>query len=194
MYICLAIKNKSAYNTSLYLRVSKKDAEALGRRRMLQCSCPGECEGSKACPFAISKELLDEMTIEDTRVAKLAEGDPASKDDIIKAWRNLYGKKVTGHSARRSGALQYIRRGWRAPQVAYLGRWKSNVILQYYAEEALATMPVMPSIALNQTAASHDQEMDQGRRLSDMEIADLKVAKLKLGQAHEETTDRSQGT
>ena len=116
--------------TSLYLRASKKDTEALGCRSTLQCSCMGECDSSIACPFAISKELLDEMTIEDTRVAKLAEGDPASKDDVTKAWQNLYGKKVTGHSARRSGALQYIRRGWHVPQVAYLGRWKSIVILQ----------------------------------------------------------------
>jgi hypothetical protein len=49
--------------------------------------------------------------------------------------------KFTGHSTRRSGALQYIRQGWAVPvtQVGYLGRWKSNVILQY-AEEALETI------------------------------------------------------
>ena len=47
--------------------------------------------------------------------------------------------KVTGHSTRRSGALQYIRQGWAVPHVGYLGRWKSNVILQY-AEEALETI------------------------------------------------------
>lgn len=71
--------------------------------------------------------------------------DEVTKGQIIEAWRNLFGKKVSGHSGRRSGALQYIRRGWRVPQVAYLGRWKSNVILEYaveYAEEALESMPV----------------------------------------------------
>ena len=49
--------------------------------------------------------------------------------------------RVGGHSARRTGALTYIRQGWAIPQVAYLGRWKSNVIYSY-AEEALETMPV----------------------------------------------------
>lgn len=83
------------------------------------------------------------MTIEDDRVTMVASGDPASKGEIVAAWRSLFGKKVTGHSARRSGARQYIRRVWRVPQVAYLGRWDPNVTLQY-AEEALATMPVMP--------------------------------------------------
>ena len=35
--------------------------------------------------------------------------------------------KATGHSARRSGALHYIREGWDIPQVGYLGRWKSAI-------------------------------------------------------------------
>ena len=46
-----------------------------------------------------------------------------------------------GHSARRTGALRYIRHGWAIPQVAYLGRWKSAVIYEYVAE-ALESLPV----------------------------------------------------
>ena len=52
--------------------------------------------------------------------------------------------EVGGHSAGRTGALSYIRKGWAIPQVAYLGRWKSDLIYQY-AEEALASLPVNPA-------------------------------------------------
>ena len=34
--------------------------------------------------------------------------------------------KITGHSARRSGALFYIRSGYALEQVKFLGRWKSD--------------------------------------------------------------------
>lgn len=49
--------------------------------------------------------------------------------------------KVSGHSARRSGALNYIRKGWAISQVAFLGRWTSSVIYGY-AQEALETLAV----------------------------------------------------
>ena len=126
---------------SLTLRISKGDQEALGLKRTLQCDCQ-ECDWSEPCPFNISKAALDNTPIE---VDKIAHGDDegeVEKSQIVGAWRKLFGSKVSGHSGRRTGALQYIRRGWHVPQVAYLGRWKSNVILQY-AEEALETMPVM---------------------------------------------------
>lgn len=48
--------------------------------------------------------------------------------------------------ARRSGALQYIRKGWAVSQVGYLGRWKSNIILEY-AQEALESMAVNVGVA-----------------------------------------------
>ena len=41
-------------------------------------------------------------------------------------------------------ALQYIRKGWAVSQVGYLGRWKSNVILEY-AQEALESLAVNAS-------------------------------------------------
>ena len=126
---------------SLTLRISKGDQEALGLKRTLQCDCQ-ECDWSEPCPFNITKAALDNAPIE---VDKIAHGDDdgeVEKSQIVGAWRKLFGSKVSGHSGRRTGALQYIRRGWHVPQVAYLGRWKSNVILQY-AEEALETMPVV---------------------------------------------------
>ena len=165
--------------------VMKEDIQIQEDNRIasLYLRCKGECSIANPCPFAISKEALDDMSIEDTQVAHLlSDGIEATKDDIIKSWRLIFGKKVSGHSARRSGALQYIRKSWRVPQVAFLGRWKSNVILQY-AEEALATTPVMANqtAALPSTLAPRLPEGNEGERLTKEEkihnIIDLKETK-----------------
>ena len=126
---------------SLTLRISKGDQEAMGLKRTLQCDCQS-CDWTEPCPYNIAKRVLGNTPIETDRIVHGDGEGVVEKSQTIAAWRKLYGKKVSGHSGRRSGALQYIRRGWHVPQVAYLGRWKSNVILQY-AEEALETMPVM---------------------------------------------------
>ena len=128
---------------SLTLRITKGDQEAKGLKRTLQCSCKGECDWQKPCPYKITKTTLDNVPIESDKLVFGDNEGEVSKDQLIGAWRKCFGKGISGHSGRRSGALQYIRKGWQVPQVAYLGRWKSNVILQY-AEEALETMPVMP--------------------------------------------------
>ena len=47
---------------------------------------------------------------------------------------------MSGHSARRSGAMAYVRKGMDIKDLAYLGRWRSSVVLTY-AEEALESMP-----------------------------------------------------
>eukprot|EP00913_Durusdinium_trenchii_P003850 g3564.t1 len=131
--------NEKEKTVALTLRLTKCDQEAKGLKRTLQCCCPGDCDWSDPCPLAMSKAALDNVPIEEDH---LVHGDSEGPIEIIGAWRKMFGQSISGHSARRSGALQYIRRGWHVPQVAFLGRWKSDVILQY-AEEALETMPVM---------------------------------------------------
>lgn len=79
----------------------------------------------------------------------------ATKAMLVSSWQTIFKQRDTGHSARRTGALSYIREGWSISQVAYLGRWKSSVILQY-AEEALASMPA------NRTQESSAQEGNGG--------------------------------
>jgi hypothetical protein len=69
------------------------------------------------------------------------EGTAATKAQLVADWKELFGKNSTGHFTRRSGALQYIRGGWSVSQVAFLGRWKINVILEY-AKEALQSIPL----------------------------------------------------
>lgn len=127
---------------ALTLRVAKKDQECLGLRRAVQCCCSKECDWSEPCPSKITCAALNAVPIKEEKLVHGDNKEPVSKSQIIEAWRKLFGRQVSGHSGRRSGALQYIRRGWQVPQVGYLGRSKSNINLQY-AEEALETMPVM---------------------------------------------------
>ena len=60
-------------------------------------------------------------------------GEGATKAEIVSVWKRLRSRSVTGHSTRRSGALQYIRKGWAI-----------NVSLEY-AQEALESMAVNAS-------------------------------------------------
>eukprot|EP00435_Cladocopium_sp_Y103_P018170 s553_g4.t1 len=132
-------------SVTLVWRESKMDTSAAGVRRTLQCVCPAGCD--MRCPYAVLETLVNCAALKGAKGASLAVtkgGKPATKSDIVKSWKGLYGDQVTGHSARRSGALQYIRRGWPVSQVAYLGRWKSNVILEY-AQEALESMALNTS-------------------------------------------------
>ena len=134
--------NYQAKQVTLVWKESKMDQEMEGCSRVLQCNCDSACEN--LCPFHVSQDLI-------LKVEKLnGSGSPlcldkslqsASKYLVIQAWGTVFGMKVTGHSARRTGALRYVRSGWAISQVAYLGRWKSNVVYSY-AEEALAELAV----------------------------------------------------
>jgi hypothetical protein len=95
---------------------------------------------------------------------------------------------VSGHSTRRSGALQYIRKGWAVSQVAYLGRWKSNVILEY-AQEALETMAINAGNTFGKTPLEADTGT-KGLSLSDMltlsKQVETKVDKVQVQRLKEE--------
>ena len=137
------IFDKTNRVVSLVWRVSKTDTKAEGMRRALQCLCQqNQCD--LRCPYAVLEALCNKAKLSnnvDDLLAADQKGYPATKRDIVKDWQNLYGKEVTGHSTRRSGALQYIRKGWTISQVAFLGRWKSNIIMEY-AQEALQSLAV----------------------------------------------------
>ena len=127
---------------TLEWKFSKKDQEASGIKRTLQCLCEGKCAGE--CPFKVTMDLI--KTVEgfngsSSPVALTRRKLAPTKNQMTKAWTRTFGQKVGGHSARRTGALTYIRSGWDVGQVAYLGRWSSNIILEY-AKEALEEVPV----------------------------------------------------
>ena len=63
-----------------------------------------------------------------------------STRNMAQAWKSKLKAEMSGHSARRSGAVMYVRAGLPLQEVAFLGRWQSNVVLTY-AEEALEEVP-----------------------------------------------------
>ena len=137
-HILLDFQNKKVTFT---LPVSKGDQEASQVKRVLQCLC-GRNICYMSCPFYTSVRLLDRMrALGLSRACMNRKSRLASKAQLVEDWRLLYGTMVSGHSARRTGALRYIRQGWAIAQVAYLGRWKSSVIYEY-AAEALESLPV----------------------------------------------------
>lgn len=69
-----------------------------------------------------------------------SKGKQASKLEMVNTWRTSTGMPVSGHSARRLGAMAYVRKGMSIQELAFLGRWRSTVVLTY-AEEALQTVP-----------------------------------------------------
>lgn len=124
---------------TIWLPTSKMDQQGKGIRRTLRCCGKSPC--SMLCPWALGWKAIE--------VAKdkgALPGSPlfsawndlkeTSKTNTIKAWRAHLGSDVSGHSARRSGAMYYVRAGLPIQELAFLGRWKSNVVLTY-AEEAL---------------------------------------------------------
>ncbi len=124
------------------LRSSKMDQAGETVSRILQCSCGEMCSSNKQCPYFVAWEIVTCCKAEELRPVKdkrwlvaSPSGKRISKAGLIKKWQGMYGEEVSGHSARRSGALRYIRAGWQLAQVAFLGRWSSNVIYQYAQEE-----------------------------------------------------------
>ena len=133
-------KNKMV---SLVWRTSKNDQSASSCTRTLQCLC-GDKPCDLKCPFSVLQILCNtppDGNLEKEFVSVTKEGKRATKKDLVDDWQLMFGQGVTGHSTRRSGALQAIRRGWTISQTAFLGRWKSNIIMEY-AQEALQSMPV----------------------------------------------------
>ena len=123
-----------------------------------------------ACPYAVLEVLVNQACLRGNEGAALSvcsNGDRATKAQLVADWRNLFGSTITGHSTRRSGALQYIRDGWSVSQVAFLGRWKSSVILEY-AKEALQSIPLnadkklFGNSELHQTSQT-DEDKHEGR-------------------------------
>lgn len=76
--------------------------------------------------------MLDELQVHKACMMFLnSKGNGPSKKEMVDRWKQLFKKEVSGHSARRTGAMAYVRRGMSIRDLAYLGRWKSSVVLIY---------------------------------------------------------------
>ena len=141
----------------LFLPTSKTDQQGLGVSRTLRCC--GEKPCWKGCAWHIAKLLFE---IRDGLPADAPSGyvfcnktgSFPTKAEMVKSWVRIFGCEVKGHSARRSGAMAYTRRGMTIQDLSYLGRWKSGVVLQY-AEEALESVPANSNVA---TSSSHKKK------------------------------------
>ena len=181
----------------LKIPVSKKDQEGEGVQRVLQCLC-GEGRCKPNCPYEVAQDLLDKLQRRSVGASKLCvakHGKLATKARLVASWKAVFQQPVPGHSARRTGALEYIRAGWSVGQVAHLGRWKSGVILQY-AEEALASMPA--NVVQHGGQVGHHEAMEGA---STLEVARLKewkealteevnLLKVKVKDASEENKEK----
>eukprot|EP00435_Cladocopium_sp_Y103_P033500 s818_g8.t1 len=128
---------------TICLPISKCDQLGLGIRRTLRCSCGQGCK--TWCPWRLAMDLVADAKVKGFWGGSFLFRDPrgaqTSKSGTVKKWKELFGKETSGHSPRRSGAMFYVRRGLPIQELAFLGRWKSGVVLQY-AEEALQEKPV----------------------------------------------------
>eukprot|EP00434_Breviolum_minutum_P034288 symbB.v1.2.030341.t1/scaffold3410.1/size62789/2 len=110
--------NNSSKRVTLCWRTSKCDQEGGEVRRTLQCLCMGpSCAWE--CPFFTTVDLVDKVKKINGLHSKLAlnaDLTPTRKGPLLEAWCETFQMTVTGHSARRSGALHLIREGWDIPQ------------------------------------------------------------------------------
>ncbi|CAE7468205.1 unnamed protein product [Symbiodinium sp. CCMP2592] len=127
-------------SVGLILEKSKMDQEAKGIKRTLGCTCG---TNPKGCPVEIAKMLKAAHASSEalgppegkSLLAVTSEGRPAPDELVVASWAFAAGLPLQGHSARRSGALRYVRLGLSIPEITYLGRWHSDLVFKY-AEEA----------------------------------------------------------
>lgn len=79
-------------------------------------------------------------------------GAQVSKEQLVRAWQNNLNPRMSGHSARRSGAMMYTRKGLGIYDISFLGRWKSSAVLRYI-EDALEEMPLNRARATDRATA-----------------------------------------
>ena len=134
--------NQAKGTVTVHIRSAKKDQKAKGAKRTLGCTCTSR--PSSQCPVELSAELrraLVNSGLKDPASGKvwltsMPDGSRATKSKVVKAWAEASGCPVQGHTARRSGALRYVRAGVAVSDVTYLGRWHSDLVFRY-AEEAM---------------------------------------------------------
>ena len=132
------VKHKSK-TVTLNIRKSKTDQSALGVKRTLKCC--GEEVCSRFCPWNMAIRALAEHTNDKLYLFPDSEGCQVPKVKMVKSWMENINETMSGHSARRSGAMMYARRGTPVQEIAMLGRWKSSCVFRYI-EEAVQDIPL----------------------------------------------------
>jgi len=137
------LRNDREKWAAIWLPISKSDQQGAGVWRTLSCCGKTQCEVH--CPWRLASKVMefagDMLGVSDDFLFKDVRGRTTTKQGVIAACKHLFSKEVTGHSRRRSGAMLYVRKGLPIQELAFLGRWRSSVVLAY-AEEALQEKPM----------------------------------------------------
>ena len=81
-------------------------------------------------------------------------------------------EELTGHSARRSGAMWYARKGLPVHEIGLLGRWKSSAVFRYI-EEALQEIPLNTNVMATTTGAQDRQMICPGTPVPGTPVANV---------------------
>ena len=133
-HVVINVKERTV---TLKIPVSKMDQAGWGVKRTLGCCRKKTCDWS--CAWKLWSEIVKRRP-ESEWLFGVSNYDGKATAKMVAAWKAVLCLDVTGHSARRSGAMMYVREALPLQEVAFLGRWKSNIVL-IYAEEALEEMP-----------------------------------------------------
>ena len=129
------------------LPASKADWLALGKQRALGCACP-----AALCPAAAMRKVLrtarqeNKGRTKDVRGGPLFPklgGDPLTKKEMAAFFNDLANaagvsdRRITGHSARATGAMRMALAGHGLPKIKVFGRWGSAAVERYVREAIL---------------------------------------------------------
>ena len=125
---------------SLFIPKSKTDQRERGVSRTLKCNCTADCD--VFCAWGLALKLLASLESNDpTKIVFPDNRDvKMKKSAMVRSWQKYLNNEMSGHSARRSGAMGHARRGMSVTNISFLGRWKSAAVFRY-VEEALQFVP-----------------------------------------------------
>ena len=144
--------DEQSRQVTLTIPISKMDQTAAGLKRTLQCC--GEDTCSRFCAWRLWERIGRECPRKFKRKGFVFVGnnmEKLSKNKMIELWNTATCCRVSGHSARRSGAMEHVRRGLQIQELAFLGRWKSAVVLTY-ANDALQEVPTNKNVVSDKNA------------------------------------------
>lgn len=169
---------------SLMIPKSKMDQSKKGIKRTLACCGCKPCKST--CPWRISVKVKTHMAGEKDGDPLVANGDGGrvSRYQLVRAWVAHVNQGMSGHSARRSGAMFYTRERWSLADLMLLGRWKSSAVFRCM-EEAMAELPVNDPLKHNResgqnTSASTATEEGQTQLVKVPEIKSQAASKKPL--------------
>ena len=171
---------------TLLIRKSKTDQGAKGTKRTLKCCGLKTC--ARDCPWALATRAKADHVEQDSNLPLFpdAEGSHVSKVRMVKSWMDTLDSEMSGHSARRSGAMRYTRLGMSVYEVATLGRWKSSAVFRY-VEEALEEVPMNERTKTQETEVQVVEPKKTSKRKDKRaENKDSSDATMKMPKAPEE--------